>query len=288
MSDTLMEAARPVSVLRQISAVIRLELKKTFFSRRGWWVYLLAFAPLGLTLLHTVTMSRLQVYGRRGHSLSQDTEIFAILFQTYFLHLGIFFGCVGIFSNLFRTEMLEKTLHYYFLAPIRREWLVIGKYLSGLLVAAVVFTVSVGLSMYLVGRHQGDAWGYFFLHGQGLGQLLRYLMITVLACIGYGAVFLAAGLLVRNPMIPAAVVWVWENLNPFLPGFLKKISVIFYLKGLCPVSLPAGAPGPITLLMVETDPVSPRLAIVGLLLVSSAVLMYAALAARRAEISYGE
>jgi hypothetical protein len=38
-------------------------------------------------------------------------------------------------------------------------------------------------------------------------------------------------------MIPAAVVWVWENLNPFLPTLLKKISVIFYLKNLCPVEV---------------------------------------------------
>jgi hypothetical protein len=60
------------------------------------------------------------------------------------------------------------------------------------------------------------------------------MMIALLASVGYGAVFLIAGLFFRNPVIPAAVVWVWENLNPFLPGFLKKISVIFYLKGLAP------------------------------------------------------
>lgn len=288
MSDAVAEIAMPVPVLRQIAAVIRLELKKTFFSRRGWWVYLLALAPIGLTLLHTASMSRFQAYGRRGHSLFQDTELFAILFQTYYLHLGIFFGCVGIFSNLFRAEMLEKTLHYYFLAPIRREWLVVGKYLSGLLVSVVLFGASVGISMCLVGRHQGDAWSNFLLHGPGMGQLFKYLLITVLACIGYGAVFLVAGLLVRNPMIPAAAVWVWENLNPFLPGFLKKLSVLFYLKGLAPVTPPAGAPTPITLLVVETDPISAHYAIPGLLLVSLAVLAYAAFAARRSEISYGE
>ena len=50
------------------------------------------------------------------------------------------------------------------------------------------------------------------------------------------------GLLFRNPMIPAAVVWVWEGLNPFLPALLKKISVIFYLKSLCPVEVPAPPP----------------------------------------------
>ncbi|MBV8905772.1 MAG: ABC transporter permease, partial [Acidobacteriia bacterium] len=206
------------AVWRQIAAVIRLELKKTFFSRRGWWVYLLALAPVALTLFHTLTMLRIQTFGRRGHAISGDTLIFAVLFQTYFLHLGIFFGCVGIFSNLFRTEMLEKTLHYYFLTPIRREWLVVAKYLSGLAVAAVLFAVSVGLSMYFTGRHQSAAWTSFFANGPGMSQLLSYLTITVLAVIGYGAVFLAMGLFVRNPMIPAAVLWVWENLNPFLPS----------------------------------------------------------------------
>jgi len=278
------QASRPAMALSQIGAVIRLELKKTFFSRRGWWVYLLALAPVGLTLLHSASADRFRF---RGHNAAQDTKMYAAMFQTYFLHLGIFFGCVGIFTNLFRAEMLEKTLHYYFLTPIRREWLVAGKYLTGLLVAAVLFPASAGLSMYLMGRHQGTAWTDFLLHGPGLGQLLAYMTIAALACVGYGAVFLVAGLLFRNPMIPAAAVWVWENLNPFLPSFLKKISVIFYLKGLAPVSLP-GVPPPLSFLVVDTDPIPAAIAVPGLLLVSLAVLAYAAFAARKAEIAYSE
>jgi hypothetical protein len=89
-------------------------------------------------------------------------------------------------------------------------------------------------------------------------------------------------------MIPAAVVWVWENLNPFLPGFLQKISVIFYLKGLCPVHVPTQAPPLISVLVVDTDPTPAGIAIPGLLLVALAVLTYAAISSRRAEISYGE
>jgi hypothetical protein len=100
-------------------------------------------------------------------------------------------------------------------------------------------------------------------------------------------VFLVAGLFFRNPMIPAAIVWVWENLNPFLPSFLKKISVIFYLKGLAPVSLP-GVPPPLSFLVVDTDPIPASLAVTGLLLVSFAVLAYAARSARKAEIAYIE
>jgi hypothetical protein len=287
----LAQASSPVDggavlALRQIASVVQLELKKTFFTRRGWWVYMLALAPVGLTLVHTLTMLRFQVAGR-SHNMSGDIMAFAAMFQTYFLRLGIFFGCVGIFSNLFRGEMLEKTLHYYFLTPMRRDWVVAGKYLSGLLVAGSLFVASVAISMYLMGRHQA-AWTEFLSQGAGLAQLTRYMEVAALACVGYGAVFLLAGLVVRNPMIPAAVVMVWENLNPFLPDFLKHVSVIFYLKGLCPVSLPSTLPPPLSLLAVDTQPTPPYIAIPGLLLVSLAVLGYTALAARKAEVSYGE
>ena len=42
----------------QIGSVIRLELKKTFFSRRGLWVYLLAFGPALLYLIHAIDVTR--------------------------------------------------------------------------------------------------------------------------------------------------------------------------------------------------------------------------------------
>ena len=37
--------------LTQIVAVLRLEMRKTFFSRRGLWVYLLALAPVVIFLI---------------------------------------------------------------------------------------------------------------------------------------------------------------------------------------------------------------------------------------------
>lgn len=268
--------------LRQIRAVIGLEWRKTFLSRRGWWVYLIALAPVGLALLHTLGSLR----GRGHHSVFQDSQFFAGMFETYFLHLGIFFGCMGIFSNLFRGEMLEKTLHYYYLTPMRREWLVVGKYLAGLIVALALFVPSAALSFWLMGRHQGPAWSEYLQHGPGFSQMLWYAVIAALACIGYGAVFLVAGLFVKNPMIPAAAVWVWENLNPFLPSLLKKISVIFYLKSLCPVQIEV--PPPLSVLVTETDPIAAWIAVPGLIVVATLVLAYAAISARRAEISYGE
>jgi ABC-type transport system involved in multi-copper enzyme maturation permease subunit len=271
--------------MRQIGAVLRLEWKKTFFSRRAWWIYLLAAGPVAITMIHwlfelnrPVSMSR--------HTLGDDSVGYAAMFQFFYLRGAIFFGCVGIFANQFRAEMLEKTLHYYYLTPVRREVLVAGKYLAGLLTAVVLFAGSAALSFLMIGRHFGAAYNDYILHGPGLGQLGWYTTTAALACAGYGAVFLMCGLIFRNPMIPAAVVYVWENLNPFLPSLAKKISVIFYLKNLCPVEVPF--PPPLNVMVVDTDPIPAWLAIPGLLAVTLVLLAYTAYTARQGEISYSE
>jgi hypothetical protein len=77
--------------------------------------------------------------------MAEDNMIFAGIFQIYFLRLGIFFGCLGIFSNLFRAEVLERTLHYYFMSPVRREVLAVSKYIAGLVASSVYFGGSVVL-----------------------------------------------------------------------------------------------------------------------------------------------
>ena len=80
----------------------------------------------------------------------------------------------------------------------------------------------------------------FFFGGIGTGRLLSYLGVTILACIGYGAVFLIIGLIFRNPIIPGLLVYGWEWINFLLPPLLKKISVVHYLQSLVPVSMSEG------------------------------------------------
>jgi ABC-type transport system involved in multi-copper enzyme maturation permease subunit len=272
--------------LRQVAGVFRLEWKKTFLSRRGWWIYLLAAAPVALTFVHWLFTAHAGAAGRRTHSIGDDSMAYAALFQFFYLRGAIFFGCVGIFCNLFRGEMLEKTLHYYYMTPVRRELLVAGKYLAGLTVAVVVFVASVALSFLLIGRHAGAAYSDYIWHGPGAGQLGWYMLIAALACAGYGAVFLMCGLRYRNPMIPAAVVFVWENINPFLPALLQKVSVIYYLRSMMPVEVPI--PPPFSVMVIDADPMSAWITVPGLLAVAALILGYTALSARQSEINYGE
>ena len=71
-----------------------------------------------------------------------------------------------------------------------------------------------------------------------------------------------AGMLIRNPLIPGAVILLWESINGILPSTLRHISVIYYLKSLCPVDIPVspGTPPFLALLVSNSEPVSAPLA----------------------------
>ena len=77
-------------------------------------------------------------------------------------------------------------------------------------------------------------------------------------------------------------------MNPFLPALLKKFSVIYYLKSLCPVDIPSPPDMPplMSLLISNPDPVSTPVAILGIVIVALLVLYVSSFQVRRMEINY--
>ena len=161
--------------------------------------------------------------------------------------------------------------------------LLVGKFLAGALTTVTVFGTGVLLSFALMYAHS-DAGRDFVANGPGLVHLRAYLLVTVLACLGYGAVFLALGSALRNPIVPAMVVFLFEGINGVLPVWLKHLSVMFYVKPLCPVELPIeGISG---LFTVVAEPTPPWLAVSGLLAFVLLVVALACWRIRKLEISY--
>jgi ABC-type transport system involved in multi-copper enzyme maturation permease subunit len=270
---------------RQLGTIVRLELNKNLRSWRGLWLYLLALLPVLPIGLHTVNAL---VRGTgEAHVLEQDTTVLAGIFQFYYLRLGVFFGCLGLFTRLFRGEMMERSLHHYLLSPVRRELLTVGKFLAGLIISVATFGTAVQLSFLLMYLHYGAEARAFVLDGPGLGHLGSYLLVTTLGCLGYGSLFLLLGLLVKNPILPAVPILIWESINHLLPSSLKFLSVIFYLEPLLPVEVPPSNEL-LTFFAIPADPVSGYIALPGLVLVSAAILLAACLRARRTEINYAE
>jgi len=356
----------------QIRAVVRLEMRKTFFAKRGLWIYLVAALPVVIFMAYAVATASEQnhrmsvvrqgekrltyqdllavksgmtqeeviaILGRppirfhwtdhrpnpagtivevshenyhysdgqndlfvglangevesiniqEGSNPGQDSIKFAGVFQFFFLRLAIFFGCLGIFMNLFRGEILDRSLHFYFLAPIRREVLMAGKFLAGLLATCVIFVTSEVLqTVAFLWHFTPGARDVYLYHNHGLEHAVVYVGVTVLACVGYGAFFLVAGMMFRNPILPAAAILIWEAINPFLPAVLKQFSVIYYLKSLCPVDIPSppGMPPILALLVSNSDPVSAPVAVLGILIVACIALYASSLQVRRMEINY--
>lgn len=263
---------------RQIWAIFRLEIEKNFLGRRSILIYLLALLPLFPLLVIAVFVPP----AREWHDFTQYATIYSVLYSGLILRTVVFFGCAWIFMNLFRGELVDRSLHYYFLSPVRREVLVAGKYISGLATSVILFSITTIVSLLLLyfPHFYAESARYFF-DGPGLSQMLTYTGITILACIGYGAFFLVVGLFFRNPIIPALVLYGWEWLNFLLPPLLKKISVIHYLNSLTPIPVSEGP------FAVVAEPTPALVAVPSLILVTLLVLVAASYRIRRMEISYG-
>jgi ABC-type transport system involved in multi-copper enzyme maturation permease subunit len=258
--------------------LIQIEVRRNLFSWKATWIYFLAFAPTLILFIHFV-FDRHEAF-----AISDDTDILAGIFQLYYLRLGVFFGCLGIFSRLIRGEMIERTLHFYLLVPVRREVLLLSKFIAGSISAVLLFGTAVLADFTLIYAGFGAAGRDYALHGPGLGQIQAYLAITALGCLGYGAVFLLLSMMFRNPTPAAMLVLGWEAINPVMPSLLQKISVASYLRHLMPVAV--SAHGIFALLTVQTEPVSGWAATLGLLCLITVVLFYCCYRMRTLEIRY--
>lgn len=262
----------------QFRRFARIEIRRNLFTKRAWWVYFLAFIPVAIILIHLLIDSHSSL------NMSDDTQVLAGVVQLYYVRLGIFFGCLGIFSRLIRGEMIERSLHYYLLSPVRREVILLAKFFAGSVSSVAVFGTAMIADFVLMYAGYGAAGQDYMLHGPGLGQIEAYLLIVVLACLGYGSIFLLLSLMFRNPMPGAMLLLGWEAINPVMPSLLQKFSVASYLRHLMPVSVPAE--GVFALLTVETEPVSAWFAVIGLLALIAAVLVYSCIRMRKLEIRY--
>ena len=263
---------------RQTAAILRLEVKKNFLGRRAFLLYLLALMPV----LLFAPMAWFNAEDIRSN-FGSATMIYAAFYDALILRTVIFFGCAWVFMNLFRGDVVDRSLHFYFLSPVRREVLVFGKYISGLLTSVILFAGTTTATLSFLYFALGYAASVRqLLDGPGLGRALTYVGMTILACAGYGAVFLLVGLFFRNPVIPAAIIYGWEWINFLLPPLLKKISVIHYLESISPIVSPSSTP-----FAIIAEPTPAWISVPGLLIMTVLVLVLACLRIRRMEIRYG-
>ena len=262
---------------RQLAGTLRLDLRRSLLSPRALAALFLAFAPAVLVGIWTMTPFPTREFAGPQESI----VMFSVLFELY-VRVSIFFSALFLFVSLYRSDILEKSLHYYLLTPVRREIVALGKYLAALVVSVGTF----GLGTIVIFLLTTSPWGLseqanYLFQGPGMANLLGYLGVVVLACAGYGALFLLIGVVFRNPVLPAAALWSWEAANLLLPPLLKRVSVIFYLHSLYPIPLAKGV------FEMVADPAPVWLSLAGALVFVTAVLFLAGWKVRRMDLAYG-
>ena len=161
---------------------------------------------------------------RRLLDFEEDRMVFGAS-SAFYLRLAIFFGCLGIFMYLFRGEMSNRTLHFWFLAPARREVL-LAKYAAGLIASAVIFGGGALLTLAaMVWPHDAVEVQAYWNAG-GMGHVFWYAAAARLGCVGYGSVFLAVGLYIRNHH-PGGRAARLGGVNGILPHALQKMSILY-------------------------------------------------------------
>lgn len=273
--------------LSQALTVAAQELRRGVLGLRGLGLaFLCGFPILIVSILTAVRLSGAMGRGWTPTVGGLASE-YAVFYQTLLLRLVVFFVCALVFSRLFRVEIQQRSLHYYFLAPLRREVFAVGKFLAGLVLTAVTLSVATAATFlvffYPLSMNAGSGgFGAFLTSGGGFGQMLLYIAISCLGALGYGAAFFALGLYFKNPILPIIALYGLEWINFLLPPLLKKLSIIHYLQSLQPVPVSQGA------LAILGEPSSPLVAIPGLILVSMALLWLSVRKARTMEIEYGD
>jgi ABC-type transport system involved in multi-copper enzyme maturation permease subunit len=260
----------------QLAALVRLEFARLLHPG-SVGLAILAVLPAVFILMHVI-------FDRGPCEVDRETQILAGLFQFFLLRVGLFLGCMASFGGMFRREVMQRTLHHLFLAPMRRELLVFGRFAGAWMTVFLVFSAGWILATATMYGHSGPAGWEFLRHGPGLSHLASYLGILALGTLGFGAVFMAVGLTFRNPAVPAVALLAFETFSGLLPGWLQRLSVTFYLKPLLPLLLPDE--GPVALFSFVVEPVTPAVAVVGLCCFALLVLVLASWRVRRLEVNY--
>lgn len=220
------------SLLTASLRVFELSLGEMLWSRRTIFMGLVVGLPVILAFVIRL-FDLVGAGGVRVNNMAVDgPAVFGLIIWAFFLRfsipvLGVFYG-----TSLIADEVEDKTITYLFSRPIAREAVLLGKYLAYLACTVLVVLPAITLVWFLV-IPMGGSLGANFL------DLLKDLGIVALGLAVYGAVFAFIGAWFKRPLLVGLVfVFGWEQVILAFPGYLKQISVAYYLQGLVPHAMP--------------------------------------------------
>ena len=214
--------------------VFDLSLGQMLWSRRSVFLALLVGGPVLVAAVIRLASAAasLGTFQLNGARVAGGT-LFGLMIWLLYIRfivpaLGVFYG-----TALLADEVEDKTITYLFTRPISRRAILFGKYLAYLVCTNLLVLPSVVVVYFLIAPTGGSTIaGSFPALTADLGML-------AVGLTAYGALFAFVGARLKRPLIIGLVfAFGWEPSVLLLPGYLKRLTVAYYLQALVTHDVP--------------------------------------------------
>ena len=233
MSQPARSAAATPGVLTSAMRIFDLSLGQMLWSRRSVFLGVLLGGPVLLAavlrIVDTLHASGFKINGAAvGGSAVFGMMIWLLFIRFIVPVLGVFYG-----TSLIADEVDDKTITYLFTRPIPRSAVLFGKYVAYLVCTVLLVLPSVMLVFFLIVPTGGDSIGAVF------PSLLADLGMLAVGLASYGAVFALVGTRLKRPLVVGLVfAFGWEPAVLLFPGYLKRLTVAYYMQALVTHEMP--------------------------------------------------
>jgi ABC-type transport system involved in multi-copper enzyme maturation permease subunit len=213
--------------------IFDLSLGQMLWSRRSVFLGVLLGGPVLLaaviSFLSATRLGPIQINGARvGGAAVFGIMIWLLYIRFIIPVLGVFYG-----TSLIADEIDDKTITYLFTRPIPRNAVLFGKYLAYLACTVLLVLPSVMVVFFLIVPTGGGS------IAQAFPLLLTDLGMLAIGLAAYGAVFALVGTRLKRPLVIGLVFsFGWEPAVLLFPGYLKRLTVAYYLQALVKHEMP--------------------------------------------------
>ena len=257
--------------------IFDLSLGQMLWSRRSVFLGILLGGPVVLAaLIAILTRTSLGAFRINGAPVGGQVIFGMIIWMLYIWFivpiLGVFYG-----TSLIADEVDDKTITYLFTRPIPRRAVLLGKYLAYLACTVLLVLPSVILVYFLIVPVGGGSVAAAF------PSLVIDLGMLIVGLAAYGAVFSLVGARLKRPLVVGLVfAFGWEPAVMLFPGYLKRVTVAYYLQALVAHEMPQDSAASVLLQVFREIPSVPT-SLVGLAVIIAATLWLAGRAVEHRE-----
>jgi ABC-2 type transport system permease protein len=208
---------QPPNLLTASARIFDLSLGEMLWSRRTVFMSLVTGVPV-LIALAVRAADALGGHLRISNVAVNGPSVFGMMIWFFFVRftvpvLAVFYG-----TALMADEVEDKTITYLFTRPIPRGAVLVGPSV----VIVWILIVPMGGSL-----------------GANFVDLVTDLSILAIGLAAYGSVFACIGSALKRPVIIGLVLILgWEPAVLAVPGYLKRLTVGYYVQGLVPHAMP--------------------------------------------------